>query len=93
MLVEIRRLVELGTWSEESSERAIKLAIITGFPDRISMVLQQTKDAEFIGVNGLLDRIRILSVRREGSSYFGCCRRISRSCGWMGLRTIRIPCP
>lgn len=37
---EIRRLVELGGWRGESSERVIKLAIITGFPDRMSMLLQ-----------------------------------------------------
>lgn len=57
---EIRRLAGLAGWKGEGLELAVKLAFITGFPDRISMELKQVKDVETVSMSELITRARVL---------------------------------
>lgn len=58
---EIRRLAGLAGWKGEGLERAVKLAFVAGFPDRISMELQQVKDVETVNMSELIARARVLA--------------------------------
>ena len=41
-------------------ELAVKLAFITGFPERVSMELKQVKDCETVSMSELITRARVL---------------------------------
>lgn len=65
---EIRRLAGLAGWNGEGLELAVKLAFITGFPDRVSVELKQVKDIDTESVSDLITRARVLvSGHSEGS--------------------------
>lgn len=57
---EIRRLAGLAGWKDDGLELAVKLAFITGFPDRVSVELKQVKDINTVSVSDLITRARVL---------------------------------
>ena len=57
---EARRLAGLAGWKGEGLELAVKLAFITGFPDRVSTELKQVKDVETVSMSDLITRARVL---------------------------------
>ena len=64
---EIRRLAGLAGWKGEGLELAVKLAFITGFPDRVSVELKQVKDIDTMTVSDLITKARVLvSGHSEG---------------------------
>lgn len=60
------RLAGLAGWKREGLERAVKLAFVTIFRDRISMDLQQVEENETVGTSELIVRVRVL-VSGKGS--------------------------
>ena len=58
---EIRRLSVLAGWKGDGLETAVKLAFVTGFPDRISVALQQVQNVESVGMSDLIAQARILT--------------------------------
>lgn len=64
---EIRRLAGLAGWKGEGLELAVKLAFITGFPDRVSVELKQIQDIDTMSVSALITKARVLvSGHSEG---------------------------
>lgn len=61
-----RRLAGLAGWKGEGLERAVKLAFVTGFLDRISVDLQQVKDIETVEMSELIMRARVLASGAGG---------------------------
>lgn len=57
---EIRRLAGLAGWKAEGLELSVKLAFITGFPDRMSIELKQVKDFEKVSMADLITKARVL---------------------------------
>lgn len=57
---EVRRLAGLAGWKGEGLELAVKLAFITGFPDRVSVELKQVRDFDTVSVSDLITRARVL---------------------------------
>lgn len=64
---EIRRLAGLAGWKGEGLELTVKLAFITGFPDRVSVELKQVQDIDTVSVSDLITKARVLvSGHSEG---------------------------
>ena len=57
---EIRRLAGLAGWKGEGLELAVKLAFVTGFPDRVSVELKQVTDIDTASVSDLITKARVL---------------------------------
>ena len=49
-------------------ETAVRLAFITGFPDVISMELQQIENVTNMSMSDILSRARVLAANREGAT-------------------------
>ena len=58
----LRRLARGAGLVKEGLEQAVKFAFVTGFPDSISVELQQIEGAEKMLVNQILGRARILTA-------------------------------
>ena len=57
---ELRRLADLAGYTGAALEHCVKLAFVTGFPDRISVALQQMDEIDSITVESIVTRARIL---------------------------------
>lgn len=65
---ETRRLAGLAGWKGDGLELAVKLAFVTGFPDRVSTELKQVKDFDEVSVSDLISRARVLVSGNSGGS-------------------------
>lgn len=65
---EIRRLAGLAGWKGDGLELAVKLAFVTGFPDRVSTELKQVKDFDAVSVSDLISRARVMVSGNSGGS-------------------------
>ena len=63
---EVRRLAGLAKFSKEGLENVVKLTFINGFPDHISVSLQQVPDVLGMKMDELISRARILSSKQQG---------------------------
>lgn len=61
---EIRRLAGLSGFVGEGLDKIIKLAFVNGFPDQISMGLQQVSNVETMPMSDLVARARVLASKR-----------------------------
>ena len=62
---EIRRLAGLSGFKGADLERIVKLTFVNGFPDHISMELQQVEDIVSLSMSEVLTRARILAANRD----------------------------
>lgn len=62
---EIRRLAGLAGFTGESLERLVKLTFVNGFPDSISIELQQVENITTLPMSELLTRARILCANKD----------------------------
>ena len=58
---EIRRLAGLAGYAGRSLEHTVKMALVTGLPDRVSCELQRLRDINYISVEELLTHARVLT--------------------------------
>ena len=58
---EIRRLVRGCGFTGDGAEQLVKLTFITGFPDSISIELQQIQDVEKMKLGNIIPRARVLT--------------------------------
>ena len=58
---DIRKLARCSGFEGDGLEQMVKLAFVTGFPDGISVALQQTPDFEAQKVSDLIPRARVLT--------------------------------
>ena len=58
---EIRRLAGLSGFSGKGLDRVVKLPFVNGFPDNISMELQQVENILTVSMSEILSRARILA--------------------------------
>ena len=58
---EIRRLAGLSRFSGEGLDRVVKLTFVNGFPDNVSMELQQVENILTVSMSLILSRARILA--------------------------------
>lgn len=65
---ELRRLAGLSGWKGDGLELAVKLAFVTGFPDRVSAELKQMKDFDEVSMSDLITRARVLVAGNTGAS-------------------------
>ena len=63
---EVRRLAGLAGFVGESLERIVKLTFVNGFPDYISMELQQMENITNLTMSDVLARARILTAQKDG---------------------------
>ena len=63
---ELRRLVGLAGFQGEAGGHLVKLAFVAGFPDDVSLELQQIDGVERADMSVLLTRARILVSNRSG---------------------------
>ena len=68
---EIRRLAGLAKFEGEGLENVVKLTFVNGFPDTISIALQQLPDVEHIEMSKVIDSARILSSKQQGGVMVG----------------------
>ena len=68
---EIRRLARGCALKGEALEQLVKLTFITGFPDSISVELQQIQGIENMKVSDVIGRARILAASSGRASSFG----------------------
>ena len=62
---EVRRLAGLAGFTGDSLERVVKLTFVNGFPDRISLALQQLPEIRTILMSDLIPKARILAARQS----------------------------
>lgn len=62
---EIRRLAGLAGFTGENLERMVKLTFVNGFPDNISVELQQVEKITTLSMSDILTRARILCVNKD----------------------------
>ena len=75
---------ESGFCEGSEMERVVRLALVTGLPEKVSAELQQVKDAEDVPVADLLDRARVLMAKEHGVVTVGAG---AVSGGWKGAVT------
>ena len=61
----IRQLVGLARFKEDGLERLTKLTFVTGFPDTISIRLQQVSNIKAMTMGDLISRARVLTTAEE----------------------------
>ena len=61
---EIRRLAGLSGFKGEGLERIIKLTFVNGFPDHISVALQQVPNVETMEMSELVTNARVLTMKK-----------------------------
>lgn len=61
---EIRRLAGLAGFTGEGLERIIKLTFVNGFPDQISVALQQVQNIDVIAMSDLVTKARVLATKK-----------------------------
>ena len=61
---EVRRLAGLAGYTGEGLERTVKLTFVNGFPDHISLTLQQLPDIGTVAMGDLIPKARILAARK-----------------------------
>lgn len=64
---EIRRLAGLAGFTGDSLERMVKLTFVNGFPDSISVELQQMENILSMPMSDVLTRARVLAAKKEGN--------------------------
>ena len=62
---EIRQLVGLAGFKEDGLGRLTKLAFVTGFPETVSIGLQQAPNIEALTMGDLISRARVLTTTEE----------------------------
>ncbi|KAK4310191.1 hypothetical protein Pmani_018224 [Petrolisthes manimaculis] len=65
---EIRRLAVLAKFDKTGLENEVKLAFVNGFPDAISVALQQVPDVLTMDMSKLIDHARILASKQQGGT-------------------------
>lgn len=65
----LRKLAKGAGLEKEGLEQAVKLAFVTGFPDSISLELQQIEGVEKMTVTNILGRARILAASGGKNSF------------------------
>lgn len=75
---EIRRLAGLAKFDKVGLENVVKLTFVNGFPDSISVALQQLPKVLTMEMSELINHARILSSKQQGS---GVAAVIVRKCG------------
>ncbi|KAK4318086.1 hypothetical protein Pmani_010884 [Petrolisthes manimaculis] len=65
---EIRRLAGLAKFDKTGLENVVKLAFVNGFPDAISVALQQVPDVLTMDMSKLIDHARILASKQQGGT-------------------------
>ena len=68
---EIRRLASLAKFEDEGLEKITKLTFVNGFPNSISVELQQIDKIMTLPMSDVLSRARILAANSSGSSLAG----------------------
>ena len=66
---ELRRLAKLCGLRGEGLEQVVKLGFVMGFPDSISVELQQIVDVERMRVSDLIGRARVLAANKGSTSH------------------------
>ena len=61
----IRQLVGLAGFKGDGLERQMKLTFVTGFPDIVSIGLQQAPNIEALTMGNLISRVRMLTASEE----------------------------
>ena len=61
----IRQLVGLAGFKGDGLERLTKLTFVTGFPDTVSIGLQQVPNIEALTMENLISRARVLTATEE----------------------------
>ena len=64
----VRKLARGSGFEGEGLEQAVRLTLVTGFPDHIAVELQQIPDVESMPVADILKRARILTLSCDRSS-------------------------
>ena len=62
---EIRRLAGLAGFTGSDLERIVKVSFVSGFPDSISVELQQVENVMSLSMSDILTRARILCTNRD----------------------------
>ena len=61
----IRQLVGLARFKGDRLERLTKLAFVTGFPDTVSIGLQQAPNIKTLTIGNVISRARVLTMTEE----------------------------
>ena len=61
---EIRRLAGLSSFAGEGLETAVKLAFVNGFPEDVSVALQQLPNVTGTNMDELISKVRVLTANR-----------------------------
>ena len=65
-VTEVRKLARECGFEGDALERVVRLALVTGVPEKVSVELQQVSGAEDAAVSGLVGRARILMAKENG---------------------------
>ena len=84
----IRQLAGLAGFEGAGLERFTKLAFVTGFPNAISIELQQAPNIETLAMGDLLERARVLTTGDQGQDVAAA---VSSLCG--GIAPAGLPYP
>ena len=88
---EIRRLAGLAKFDKVGLENVVKLTFVNGFPDNISVALQQVPNVLTMEMSELISHARILSSKQQGGVVAVTARRGGEGSG--GVRPENKPRP
>ncbi|XP_068240110.1 uncharacterized protein [Palaemon carinicauda] len=84
---EIRRLTGLAKFDKVGLENVVNLTFVNGFPDNISVALQQLPNVMTMAMSKLISHARILSSKQQGGEVAvtllagtGCGKRVRGDC-------------
>ncbi|XP_068240111.1 uncharacterized protein [Palaemon carinicauda] len=75
---EIRRLKGLAKYDKVGLENVVKLTFVNGFPDNISVALQQLPNVMTMAMSKLISHARILSSKQQGGEVAVTVRKVEK---------------